>query len=341
MRGPGRTGSGVSALVLAAGRVVATPRLREEASQAELVIAADGGLRHARTLGVRPDLLVGDLDSLDPSSAEHWPEVERVTYPVEKDELDLELALDEAVARGAARVLVTGALGDRLDQTLAAVAIAERYHLEHLDVTLDSGDARVLPLRRGETRHEPLAPGTVLSLLATRPATRVSLEGARWTLSDHPLEPGSGLGVSNLADGDGPRLTLHEGGCVMVFPNLSVPAAETVWGKHADQVRANLARRHPDLAELIERVAYDEVFERGALDLRTRELLALAHLLDVGRQSDLRTHLIGALRAGATPDELRELVIHAAMFVGFPRALAAADALRDVLGDAVEEQDGS
>ncbi len=329
-------------LLLAAGRVVATPALRAAAVAAELVIAADGGLRHARGLGVRPDLLVGDLDSVDDAVLRGWPELARVVHPVDKDALDLELALDEARARAARSVLIVGALGDRLDHSLAAVAVAERYHREGIEVTLDSGDARVLPLRPGQTRHEPLAADTIISVLATRPGTRVSLSGARWTLEHALLEAGVGLGVSNVALGDGPHLTLHEGGSVLVVPRLPTPAAAIIWGSQAARVRADLARRHGALAELIERVAYEGVFERPGLDLRSRELLALAHLITVGQGDDLRTHLIGALRAGATPDELREVVLHAAMFVGFPRALAAADALQQVLGaDASAEEAGA
>jgi len=331
----------VRALLLAAGRVVATPDLRAAATGAELVIAADGGLRHARSLGVHPDLLVGDLDSVDPGALQRWPDLARVKYPVDKDALDLELALDEVLARAARSVLIAGALGDRLDHSLASVAVAERYHRDGLEVTLDSGDARVLPLRRGQTRHAALAAGTTVSVLATRPGTRVSLVGARWTLDHHALEPGFGVGVSNLASGDGPRLTLHDGGCLLVVPQLPAPAAQTIWGSQAERVRAGLTARDPALAELIERVAYDEVFERPGLDLRSRELLALAHLIGVGEASSLRTHFIGALRAGATPDELRELVLHAAMFVGFPRALAAAGVLRGVLGGGPAEQEAT
>jgi thiamine pyrophosphokinase len=325
--------TGGDALLLAAGRVVATPALRRSAATAELVVAADGGLRHARSLGVHPHLLVGDLDSVDEAALRRWPDVQRVVHPRDKDALDLELALQEILARGATRVLVAGALGDRLDQSLAGIAIAERVHRGGTELTLDSGDARVLPLRPGETRHDALEPGTVLSVIATLPGTRVSLTGARWTLDHHTLEPGLGLGVSNVSTGDGPSLTLHEGGCLLVVPRLDTPAAATIWGAHEARIQSGLVERDPALADLVRRVAYDEVFERPELDLRTRELLALAHLVTIGSDLDLRTHLIGALRAGATPSELRGLVLHAAMFVGFPRALAAADALRDVLGD--------
>jgi len=321
------------ALVLAGGRVVATPALRTAAARADLVIAADGGLRHARTLAVTPDLLVGDLDSVGSEVLARWPDLPRDTHPRDKAALDLELALGAALERGATHLLIVGALGDRLDQSLAAVAIAEHVHRSGVDVSVDSGDACVLPLRPNQRQHVPLPSGTVFSLLATRSDTRVSVAGARWPLHEQGLAVGSGHGVSNEAAEEGPLVTLHSGGCIVVVPSRRVPAAATIWGPSTERIRAGLTARHADLATLIERVAYDEVFERPGLDLRTRELLALAHLIALGQVDQLRTHLHGALRAGATPDELRELVVHAAMFVGFPRALAAADAVRDVLGE--------
>jgi thiamine pyrophosphokinase len=318
--------------VLAAGRAVATPRLREASRAADLVVAADGGLRHASTLGVEPDLLVGDFDSLDRAVERRWPGVPRVTHPVDKDALDLELALDEALARGARETLIVGALGDRLDQSLSAVAIAERYHLDRLAVTLDSGDALVLPLRPGETRSVPLPEGTTVSVLATHPGTSVSLTGAQWTLRRHLLEPGVGLGVSNRARGEGPSLSLHGGGAVLVVPQLPAPAIATIWGEQAPHIREDLQRRDPALADAIERLLAAASPEPAALELRARALLALAHLALAGHAGALPAHALGALRAGATPGEVREVLFHAAALAGSPSALASAG-VADALGD--------
>ncbi len=73
------------------------------------------------------------------------------------------------------------------------------------------------------------------------------------------------------------------------------------------------------------------MFKRPGLDLKTQELLAMAHLIVVGTDGQLETHVQGALNCGATPDEIRETVIHAAMFLGFPRALAAMRVIQRVL----------
>lgn len=103
-----------------------------------------------------------------------------------------------------------------------------------------------------------------------------------------------------------------------------------IWGEQADRIGETLERVDPDLADLITRVAYEEVFDRPGLDLKTRELLAVALLMSLGAQDELKTHLRGALRCGATEEEVRETIIHAAMFLGFPRALAAMKLLREV-----------
>jgi thiamine pyrophosphokinase len=322
----------VIAAVLAAGRVVATSALRRRVADADVVIAADGGARHARPLGVRLDAIVGDLDSIDGATLRRHADAEVQRHDVDKDRLDLELALDDAEARGATTLLVVGVFGGRLDHELAAVAIAQARHRAGREVEVHSGDALALPVRAGQTRPLDLPGGVTISVFAAEPGTRVSLAGTRYHLVDADLEPWSGLAVSNVTTEDPTSVRVHAGSALVVVPVLpGVDPADVVWGRHAERIDDGLRRLDPVLGDLVRRVAYDEVFALPGLDLRTRELLALAHLLSLGAEGELRTHLHGALRAGATPDELRAMLAHAAMFIGFPRALIGAKALRDVL----------
>mgnify|MGYP002777387877 CR=1 FL=1 len=111
----------------------------------------------------------------------------------------------------------------------------------------------------------------------------------------------------------------------------SKTARTTIWGDKAEKVEANLKALDPDLAELILNVAYDDVFERPGLELKTKEFLAVAHLLNVGSESELKTHLHGAFNCGATEAELKEIMLHAAMFIGLPKAVAGMKVLKAVL----------
>lgn len=191
----------MTALVLVGGDVVATPTLRARAARADLVVAADGGLRHAAALGVLPHVLVGDLDSVADADRARYPALDVEPHPPDKDALDLELALDAAAARGARAVLIVGGLSGRLDQTLATVGVAQARRAAGLDVDVADGVRAVWPLRPGERRALPLPPGARFSLIALDAEARVDVAGARYPLDDARLPRGRGRGVSNVATG--------------------------------------------------------------------------------------------------------------------------------------------
>lgn len=185
--------------ILAGGRLVPTPELRRlTAAHADLVIAADGGVAHARTLGVTPHLWVGDFDSSDPHDP-RFADVPRHTVPRDKDYTDAELALALARERGAAHVTVLGAFGGRLDHTLALALLAVRVTGEGTPVTLHSGDESAEVLLPGRPLHLTPEVGTALSVLALTDLTGLHLTGVRWPLHDARVPLGSGWTVSNEA----------------------------------------------------------------------------------------------------------------------------------------------
>ena len=186
----------MKALILAGGSVAVTPALRDLCREARLVVAADSGLRHAAALGVSPDIVVGDFDSVTGEVLAQYPDLPRLEHPPEKDLLDLELALDYAQGRGATHHLIVGGLGDRFDQSLAAVLIAARWKREGRDVSLQSGD-RAVHLLAGEDEVKLELPhGQRFSLLSLNDSV-VSLENAKYPLECHTLPFGVGRGVSN------------------------------------------------------------------------------------------------------------------------------------------------
>jgi thiamine pyrophosphokinase len=207
----------VRAVVLVGGRVAATARLRRSLADATLVIAADGGLRHAAALGLAPDLLVGDLDSVESALLALHPGLPVERHPREKDALDLELALDAADVRGARSTTVVGGLTGRLDQTIATLLVVQARHAAGHDHEVDDGRRRVWPLRPDETRELPLRRGERFSLLALDAVAIVSVEGARYTLVRAPLARERALGVSNVAVGR-VRVQVHAGAVVVVAP---------------------------------------------------------------------------------------------------------------------------
>ena len=82
---------------------------------------------------------------------------------------------------------------------------------------------------------------------------------------------------------------------------------------------------------LAEEAAYGMVWSRGGLDLKTRSLLTIASLTSLGRAGELRVHLLAAVNNGATAEEIREAILHTAIYAGFPAARDATQIAQQVL----------
>lgn len=206
------------AVVMAAGEVRDYDRIRRVVGAPDLVICADGGVRHALALDLTPDLVIGDFDSAGPSLLAEIEargiSVQRV--PVEKDETDTHLALEEALARGAGEILLVGATGSRLDHTVSNLlllpAIAERA-----EVALVDGNNIVRLLRPGGRLTVEAVPGTYLSLLPLTPeVTGVVAQGVKWPLNGAVLRWGESLGVSNVILGEAASIAVEQGYLLVV-----------------------------------------------------------------------------------------------------------------------------
>ena len=187
----------MKAVILAGSHISVTPQLLAQTRVSDLVVAADGGLRHALALGLTPDLIVGDFDSVVPNDLARFATVPRLRRPADKDELDLELALTQAATRGARDLVLVGTLGERFDQSLAAVLIGARYAHRGFSVSLHNGRQDVFLLAATGTRSFDLEPGRLFSLLSLVEVSKLSVRGAKFGLERAELPFGVGLGVSN------------------------------------------------------------------------------------------------------------------------------------------------
>ncbi|MVN86576.1 thiamine diphosphokinase [Deinococcus sp. HMF7620] len=180
------------AWILVGGRLIPTPLLGT-LPRPDLVIAADGGARHAVLLGVTVDTWVGDFDS---SGGVHIS-APREVHPTAKNATDAELAVQAARSRGATELVILGAFGGRFDHALALALGAVRLTGEGLRVTLTSGDEWGWPLLPSSPLSLALPPGATLSVLALTELRALTLRGVRWPLTGADVPLGSGWTVSN------------------------------------------------------------------------------------------------------------------------------------------------
>jgi len=192
--------------------------LRRVAGRADLVVAADGGARYALEAGVVPDLVVGDMDSLEEDLA---LEVERrgaslERHPVRKDKMDGHLAVLAARERGATTADLLCALGGRLGAFFAVTHIllgAERVGL-HSSVVADRG--RMFVVEAGSRKVEGASQDSISIFPMSGPAAGVTLEGMEYPLQNATLEPGDTLGFHNELIGTQARVSVGEGALLVV-----------------------------------------------------------------------------------------------------------------------------
>lgn len=185
-------------VIFANGHLPDVEKARTILGADDYIIAADGGTRHALALGVTPNVVIGDLDSMRRAEIEEVKsrEIQIILYPRDKNETDLELALNHALGLKPDGILVIGALGDRLDQTLANLALISGARFSGLDVRLDDGVEEAFFCRASsEVRGRS---GDVISLIPWLGKVEgVRTENLKWPLRGETLYPERSRGVSN------------------------------------------------------------------------------------------------------------------------------------------------
>ena len=184
----------------------------------DYLIAADGGANHLLKMGILPEIVFGDLDSIDEdvlfdlTSAD----VEIMQYSEDKDETDIELALRYAVELQPTSVLIVGALGGRLDQTLANLSILTDPTLPALDIRLDDGLEETFFCRASAAKGRQVEvrgrSGDIVSLIPWNgPVEGIVTEGLQWPLYGETLFPSKSRGVSNVMLSDTASVKIEKG----------------------------------------------------------------------------------------------------------------------------------
>ncbi len=192
-------------------------RLSSLIHSGDWLVAADGGYHLVKALKLVPNLVIGDLDSLSEQDLEEIKaaKIPLQRFPQDKDETDLELAINAAVARGSRSIRIVGANGGRLDQELGILFQLLRPDLAAIDARLEDGRTEAWLLRTEGVIQGEI--GDTISLLPVGSAVHgIITEGLHYPLRVETLWPYKTRGISNVMDSKEARVVIREGTLICV-----------------------------------------------------------------------------------------------------------------------------
>ena len=196
-------------IIFCAGGFVA---LAEPIGADDVVIAADGGVQHTNRLGLQPQVILGDFDSLCyvPAGAE--------VHPVEKDDTDAMLAIKKGLALGCREFVIYGGLdGDRLEHTVANFQ-ALQYLADHDAYGTLVGQKQIVTLLcSGNITFPAYFEGYFSVFCMGKDAKGVTLQGLYYPAENATLTAGFPLGVSNRFVGKEAVVSVEEGSLLLIW----------------------------------------------------------------------------------------------------------------------------
>jgi thiamine pyrophosphokinase len=182
-----------------------------------LIICCDGGTRHLQKLGIKPDIIIGDMDSIGSAQLENYKSkgVKVIQYPTEKDFTDTELALNYAIELKPKAVYIWGALGGRLDHTLANVFLLIKGKEASIKTYLidEYGEAFVVDKEAAFSGGK----GQTVSIIAlTGKVEGITLKGFIYEIKDAALTMGESLGISNIINEACATISIRSGNLLVI-----------------------------------------------------------------------------------------------------------------------------
>ena len=199
-------------IIVANGNLPNLEKARQLIRPDDFILCADGGTRHALALGITPNVVIGDLDSITGEERRKIENlgVEIIQHPTDKNETDLELAIDHALKLNPSQIFIVAALGGRMDQTLANIALLSNSSLVTHNLRITDGIEELF-FCHDQAKIEGRS-GDIVSLIPWQgEVTGVFTENLRWHLDHETLYPDKTRGISNEMTSDTATVSITSG----------------------------------------------------------------------------------------------------------------------------------
>jgi thiamine pyrophosphokinase len=179
----------------------------------DFILCADGGYDHAEAAGIKPDMLIGDLDSI---TVPNDPAIQTLIFPSEKDDTDTGICLQTALDKGFRDILIIGGLGGRLDHTMSNIQlITGKCHLADCISIRDKSNSCTVITNGSITL--PCIKNQYVSIFSmSEKSTGVTTSGLKYPLTDAVMVYGSTLGTSNEIIDDQATISVKDGRLLVI-----------------------------------------------------------------------------------------------------------------------------
>jgi len=199
------------AVIISGGDITDYSYIKNMLDKDDFIICADSGYRHASPLGVIPNILVGDFDSI-----EKIPEsVECLRYPTDKDFTDTEIAVDYGRKKDFKEFLLLGTIGTRLDHTLSNILMLRTFLDNNEKAVIINEHNKIQLINKDILLQENK--GSIVSLLPLTTCVGVTTTNLKYPLNNATLSVGYGLGVSNIMLQNNAKITLESGEMLIII----------------------------------------------------------------------------------------------------------------------------
>lgn len=186
-------------------------------NKADYLICADGGANFARELNLKPDIIIGDMDSITTETSKFYKNSKFESYPSKKDETDTELAISHAIKIRADNVTIFGGLGSRMDHSLANIYLLKRFMDVGITAEIVNENNRIRIIGKPTTLFFPI--GTVVSILPIGGDVEgLTINGFEYPINDKQMTIDKPYGISNVTNMNTQHITLKKGMLLLVIP---------------------------------------------------------------------------------------------------------------------------
>lgn len=210
----------MKAIIIANGNYLDKEEFLKLYNNEDYIICADGGLNYAFDIGLKPNLLLGDLDSVDKECLSFYEHIEIMKYNPEKDYTDTELAIKIAIKKGYTNIILICATGTRLDHTGANIYLIEKYYNNNINIKIIDNNNIICGIRGKKIIYKSDVKFRNISLLPVTKEINIEyLRGLKYTLDNKVVSRGSTLCISNEIIEEKVEINITVGFALLIFSN--------------------------------------------------------------------------------------------------------------------------